>query len=92
MALAVSSAKCNNAAATQLVADPVYLHLLPSIYLSSTQLISLVQDVNDRANNGAKGDKAAALAQEAVREFQAGQALTAVSPPLYLLSNFLPLL
>jgi Na+-transporting methylmalonyl-CoA/oxaloacetate decarboxylase gamma subunit len=38
----------------------------------------LAQGVNAAANNGAKGDTAAALAQEAVDEFEAGQAVTAV--------------
>jgi hypothetical protein len=92
VALAVSAAKCNDAAAAQLAAAPVCLHLLPSLYLSSTELIFVIQDMNDRANNGAKGDEAAALAQEAVNEFQARQALTAVSSPQYPLSSFLPLL
>jgi hypothetical protein len=46
-----------------------------------TVLTILAQVVNDAANNGAKGDAAAALAQEAVDEFEAGQAVTAVGSP-----------
>jgi hypothetical protein len=57
-----------------------FSNFLPSPYQITTVLTILAQGVNDAANNGAKGDTAAALAQEAVDEFEAGQAVTAVGP------------
>ena len=86
MALAVSALAKNNhnnnnakANATDaLVAASV--KFLPSPYQKHDSTNILAQGVNAAANNGANGDAAAAIAQEAADEFEAGQAVTAVGP------------
>ena len=73
----------NNNAKANATDSLVAASVIPSYHpiRITTVLTMLAQGVNAAANNGAKGDTAAALAQEAVDEFEAGQAVTAVGAP-----------